>query len=349
MVDDHDAADALAVFARELRLDPLAVADSIGDSDQPKVDDFGHHLLVVVHDLRDDRVETYEVDCFLTADHLLTVHSDASPSIEALWRRVQQSKEITQGGPDELLARLADVCTRRLLTVVDAYDDSVEELTTKALTAHPDLLGDLTALRRDLARVRRAVLPQREMLDLLRRTESELVSNAGRRRFSDVFDVAERVAHGLDAARSALSETLEAYRGAEAKHATEVSKVLTVYAAVVLPLSLVAGFFGMNHTNLPTVDSRWGWLAVLIAMVVIAVVSLGMFVALGWIRPPSGRRAGAALGKGLIEAAKTPVQLVEAVYEVSVMPVRETASWLRHHPGQAHDRRPGDPPIDPPR
>src|SRR5690606_9036020 len=131
-------------------------------------------------------------------------------------------------------------------TVVDACEDSVEELTTKALTTHPHLVGDLTALRRDLARVRRAVLPQREMLDLLRRTESELVSDSGRRRFSDVFDVAERVAHGLDAARSVLSETLEAYRGAEAKHATEVSKVLTVYAAVMLPLSLVAGFFGMN-------------------------------------------------------------------------------------------------------
>lgn len=73
-----------------------------------------------------------------------------------------------------------------------------------------------------------------------------MINDAARRRFSDVFDVAIRTGHGLDTARSALSETLDAYRGAEARRATEVNRVLTIYAAIMLPLSLVAGFFGMN-------------------------------------------------------------------------------------------------------
>ena len=76
---------------------------------------------------------------------------------------------------------------------------------------------------------------------MLRHSTSDLVSDAGRRRFSDVFDVASRLAAGLDEARSALAETLDAYRGAEARQATEVTKVLTVYAAIMLPLSLIAG------------------------------------------------------------------------------------------------------------
>lgn len=86
-------------------------------------------------------------------------------------------------------------------------------------------------------------------------------------KFDDFGSHALLVLHGLrsnerlDAARSALAETVDAYRAAEARSATEVSKVLTIYAAVLLPLSLVVGFFGMNHSNLPTISSDWGWIA----------------------------------------------------------------------------------------
>jgi magnesium transporter len=321
-------ADLLAL-AGPLRLDPLSVRDAVDERDLPKVDDFGHHLLVVLHGLRNDVVGTYEVDCFLTADHLVTVHSMESPSIDALWDQVQQRTELASGGPDELLGRLADIVSRRLLLVVDAFDERVEELTRMALAADARLVADLTAVRADVAAVRRAVHPQREALDQLRRTPSELVSDAGRRRFSDVFDVAARTAQGLEAARSALSETLDAYRGAEARAATEVTKLLTVYAAVILPLSLIAGIFGMNFPNLPGLDSSWGWVVVVTVMVAIAALSLGMFVAVGWIGELRGRHAGAILGRGLVEVSKAPIQLVGALFEVGAEPLRSTVGRRR--------------------
>ena len=163
---------------------------------------------------------------------------------------------------DELAAVLTDLMTRSLLAVLEAFDDRVEELNRKALSADTTLLEDLTAVRTDLIGVRRVVHPLREALDVLRHSTSDLVSDAGRRRFSDVFDVASRLADGLDEARAALAETLDAYRGAEARQATEVSKVLTVYAAILLPLGFIAGFFGMNFTNLPWTRRSWGWILV---------------------------------------------------------------------------------------
>ena len=78
----------------------------------------------------------------------------------------------------------------------------------------------------------------------------------------------------LDAARSALAEILDAYRGAEARQATDVTKVLTIYAAIMLPLSLVAGFFGMNFANLPGIGSDWGWVVVTGAMVTAQLTSV---------------------------------------------------------------------------
>ncbi len=173
--------------------------------------------------------------------------------------------------------------------------------------------------------------PQREALDVLRKSDSPLLGASGRRWLSDAFDVAVRAAVELDGARAALAETLDAYRGAEAREATNVTKVLTVYAAIMLPLSLVAGFFGMNFTNLPGIAARSGWVIVTIGMVTVAVLSLGIFVALEWIRRPSGRQAGVALGRGLIEAAKAPVHIGGALYEVSAMPLR-TISGRRRSP-----------------
>ena len=89
-----------------------------------------------------------------------------------------------------------------------------------------------------------------------------------------------------------------------------------------LPLSLIAGIFGMNHPNLPGIDSEGGWMWVAGAMVTVALVSIGVFVSLGWIRRPSGRSAAKTLGKGLVEAARTPIEAATTVLELTTLPVR---------------------------
>jgi magnesium transporter len=349
VVATPDDLPELIELAQRHDLDRLAVRDTVIDVDVPKVDDFGSHLLVVLHGLREDRVATYEVDCFVADRLLVTVRRTASPAVEALRALVQERPDVARTTADELCAVLADLLTRRLLSVLEAFDDRVEELVAKALRADGRLLEDLTAVRTDLVAVRRVVHPQREALDVLRHSTSRLVTEPGRRRFSDVFDVASRAAAGLDEARAALAETLDAYRGAEARQATEVTKVLTVYAAIMLPLSLIAGIFGMNFVNLPWLERDWGWVAAVSTMAVIALVSLGVFVSLGWIRRPTGRRAGQTLGRGLLEATRTPVHLVGAVVEMSTMPLRATTRLVRVAPRSrdvGHDDDRDDPGPD---
>ena len=336
--------EALAEFAEQLGLDALAVRDTVEDFDLPKVDDFGNSMLFVLHALRDDRVETYELDCFLSKRRLVTVHQSRSLSVDALWDGVRTRPALASGGADDTLARLADVATRRLINVLDVFDDRNEELNQLALRARAAFLGEVTAVRADLAVLRRAVHPQREALDMLRHSTSELISESGRRRFSDVFDTAQRAAAGVESSRAALAEALDAYRGAEARQATEVTKVLTVYAAIMLPLSLVVGYFGMNFANLPLIERPSGWIVVTVFMALVAIVSLGVFVALGWIHRPSGRSAGALLGRGLAEAARTPAQLVGAVFEISTKPLRTVAGSVtgrrRPRPMHSEDREP---------
>ena len=102
--------------------------------------------------------------------------------------------------------------------------------------------------------------------------------------------------------------------------------MLTVYAATMLPLSLVAGFFGMNFVDLPLIHRQAGWIIVTGFMALVAFVA-GHLLALGWTRRPC---AGAVLGHGLIEAARAPAQLVGAVFEISTMPMRSVAGSVTH-------------------
>jgi magnesium transporter len=228
----------------QYRLDPLALHDAFNDVDSPKFDDFDDHITLILHGLREgDRLTTYELDVFITPTDLITVHTGESRAVDVLQDNLRSHPELASGGGVEVAARLADGVTRRLLAVVEAFDARADELVAQALAADRHLLNDVAAVRADLAAIRRVVHPQREAIDLIRTSDSPLVSRAARRRFSDVFDVATRTASGLDAARAVMSEAVDAYRGAEARSATEVNKVLTIYAAVLLPLSLIVGKF----------------------------------------------------------------------------------------------------------
>ena len=337
-VGGDDTTELMAV-SEKLRLDALAVRDAVEDADLPKVDDFGHHLLVVLHELRDE-IGTYPLHCFLTERHLLTVRREHSPSLDALWEQLQNRPELASGGPDELLARLADVLHRRLLSVLEPCEDHLDDLLERAVGADDTLLGELAGVRRSLAQIRRVVHPQREALDDLRTSTSGLITDAGRRRLSDVFDVAARVGSELESARTAMAEILETYRGAEARRATAATLVLTVYAAIMLPLALVTGYFGMNFDNLPGLGTDWGWVAVTGGMVASASVSLGVFMKLGWLRRPSSRQGGMTLGRALTEAARAPTQVGGAAFETSTLPLRATAGRVSRRPMDAQEMDP---------
>ena len=154
-----------------------------------------------------------------------------------------------------------------------------------------------------------------------------------------MFDTASRAAQGVDGARTAWPRP-STPTGAEARQATEVTKVLTVYAAIMLPLSLVAGFFGMNFVDLPLLSSPTGWL------IVTGVHGLHRLPVVGRVVSLDGRaerraQRGRDPRRGLVEAARTPAQLVGAVFEISTMPMRSVAGSvtgaLRTKPTDASD------------
>ncbi len=183
----------------------------------------------------------------------------------------------------------------------------------------PTVLPDIHALRRDVALLRRMLGPQRRVLEVLNRKDVTMTERAGRD-LSDALDHHTQLVDSLDSAHQMVATLLDTYRGAAAERMNEVMKVLTVVSSIFLPLTLVAGIYGMNFQYMPELERHYGYFASLVAMVVIAGGMWVYFVRRGFIGGPKMRdlarpaKAAGRVGRGLASAATLPLRVTTRVF-----------------------------------
>ena len=343
-VIEDDAARILEVL-EPFPLDPLAVEDVLDVVQLPKLEDYGDHLFLILHGLvsADDRIRTGELDCFLGEGWLVTVHHVPLLGLQWVWEGAQRHAEFIEGGTDLLLARIAEATGRRYLPLIDQLETHVDELADLAIDGDVGVLGAVQQLRRDESTIRRVLRPQRDALQQIRTVPIAMLDEEARRRFSDAYDQHNRVIESLLTARTLLSDVLDTYRGAAAEQAANVSKVLTVYAAIMLPLSLIAGIFGMNFRDLPGQDSSWGFAAVLAIMVFIGLSSWLVFERVGFLTRRTMRMR--SLGRNLTTVSRLPVRTAGLAVRTVGARVRSIRHPAAPHPG-APDRGSDEPPDD---
>ena len=178
--------------------------------------------------------------------------------------------------------------------------------------ADPSVVSEVLALRRDAVTLRRVLAPQRDAAAEISRADHRVITDRARRRFADVVDTAATAADSLDSARLMLGSILETYRGAVAERTNEATQTLTVFAAILLPLSLITGVYGMNFDRMPELAWRWGYYGVLGAMAVLAVGLWLYFARRGFVGSPRLRRVPVALARGLGRGARNVAGLATA-------------------------------------
>ena len=280
----------------------------------PKFDDLDRYRVFVVHALAPDSdvLRTVEVDVVVGQDWIITVHPGSVRSIDVLTERIHRD-DFTLDGPFHLACRLFELVGERYLPILDDVDTQVLDLEEGAVEGDPAVLPDIHALRRDLSLLRRSLAPQRRMLEVLLRSHGDRTDPAGR----DLADALDHHAHmieSLDSAHQMVATLVDTYRSATAERLNEVMKVLTVFSAIFLPMTLVAGIYGMNFAGMPELDEPWGYPVALGSMALIAVGLWLYFVRRGFIGSPELRRAlrparaVGRVGRGLASAAVQPVR-----------------------------------------
>lgn len=308
-IDHAVTAEGLTELAIEYGLGPAAVEDVMDVEQLPKFEQTENHLFVILHGLSLDgeRLDTIEIDCFVSDDHLLTLHQEPVPGVDWLWEKVAKNPHLTAGGPSEVFGHLCEAVGRRFLSVADELELQVDGLGDDALAAAPHLLAEVQLLRREEATIRKMLTPQMRMLNQLSRLPGEDLNERARRQLVDAYDVHNQVLASLATSRQLLSDMLDTYRGAVAERQGRAANLLTVYAAIVLPMTLIAGWYGMNTANLPAADREWGWIIVTVVMVLVGVASWVWFARLGIASQP---RLVKPIGKGLAAAARAPLRPV---------------------------------------
>jgi magnesium transporter len=246
-----------------LGIHPVALDDVVAHSNRPKVDDYDSYLYVAVHSARweaGDRPTLREIDILIGEHFLVTFHEGATRSITAAHSVLPRRPELLARGPAYLLHFMLDV-------LVDHYLPITDQIATAIVGVEDVLFGNTDApmnerilrLKRGMSALRRIVGPQRDTVLALTRDEFRAIPAEVRPYLRDVYDRLARITDLLDSFRDETATLLELYVSITSNRLNQVIKVLTVIATIMLPLTVITSYYGMNFP-LPEFAWRWGWL-----------------------------------------------------------------------------------------
>ncbi len=280
--DDH-----LTLLSEELSLDPLAVEDALNRRQRPKVDRYPGHLFLSLYAARiEDDVSDLalaELSVFVTERALVTVHNRAFPTGE-LTARWDSAPELVADGVGGLLHGLLDLVIDSHFEVVQRLDDEVDDLEDVLFTDQPhrQMQQQMFALRKSLVRVRRVVLPMREVVNTLMRRDLHLVSERLTANYQDVYDHALRASEWTESLRDMVSTIFETHLSMQDHRLNTVMKKLAGWAAIISVPTAVTGYFGQN-VPYPGFGKAWGFWFSIVMMAGIGTALYGIFRRRDWI------------------------------------------------------------------
>jgi magnesium transporter len=269
---------------------PLTVEDCRANRHHPKVEEFPDYIYFIVHAVRTDsspdRFNTVELDGFLGHNFVVTYHHESFPSIDKVKQSIRSSPVICQRGAPFLLHSVIDSIVDDYLPVMDDFDERINDLEDNIFSLHrpnDQILEEILGLKRSVLRLRRISSKQLEVLYRMSHGQFQLITGPVLPFFRDIYDHLVRVTDLAESYRDLISGSLEAYLSVVSNRLNEIMKVLTIFSAIMLPLTFIAGVYGMNFENMPELHSRYGYYTVWVIMVVVAIGMLGLFWKRGWI------------------------------------------------------------------
>ena len=265
----------------------LTVEDALTPVQPPKVEEFGGYLFVLFRGLRPTEegldLEGYKLAAWLGPGFLVTVHRRPVAACREVSRLVVEKDLPMESQMDRVLHALVDRMMDEILPILDRFEERLEELEEAVFSGGPpkEVLQELLGMKRQLLTIRRLVAPQREMLGRLARRDLPFIEDRTSHYFRDVYDHVARIEETTLVLTDLASGALEAQLSVSSNRLNEIVKVLTIFSAIWMPLTFLAGVYGMNFEFLPELRIRWFYPALWGGWIVIAA---GMLAAFRWRR-----------------------------------------------------------------
>jgi magnesium transporter len=296
-MEEPTAADE-QVLLDVFKFHPLTVEDCRENRHYPKIEEFPGYLYLIVHgvlaDTSPDHFNTIELDAFLGSNYVITYHHDSFRSINNVKQLIHTSPIACKRGAPFLLYQILDQIVDFYSPVLDDFDERIDKLEDDIFTLkspNNEILEEIMDLKRGVLRLRRISTKQMDVFYRMSRGEFALIDQQMLPFYRDIYDHLIRVTDLAESYRDLISGALEAYLSVVSNRLNEIMKVLTIFSAVMLPLTFIAGVYGMNFDNMPELHSRYGYYGAWLLMLLVAFGMLGFFWRRGWIggaRPKAG-------------------------------------------------------------
>jgi magnesium transporter len=293
-VEGHDV-ERIAELGERLSIHPLVLEDVINVGQRTKSEDFEDSIFLVANHFsiidESGSLAREQISLVIQEDVVLSVREHRSDLFEPVRKRLRVGRpRIRGGGPGYLAYALIDTVVDHLFPVLESIGDRIEEVESSLLEEPTtESLNTLYTLKRELLGLRKSVWPLRDMLSALQHTDSELFSEETRLYLRDVADHAIMAVEIVETLREMVSSLMDLYLSSLSNRMNETMKVLTIIATIFIPLSFIAGLYGMNFDssvspfNMPELGWYFGYPAAIAVMTIVAGGLLVFFRRRGWI------------------------------------------------------------------
>lgn len=291
-LDGVEHAPTIQALGRAFGIHRLALEDLVNVPQRSKVEDYTDYLLIVARmAMRDPGLQTEQISIILGRGVVISVQERSGDPLDPIRTRIRGSiGRIRAAGPDYLAYALLDAIVDHYFPVVESVGDELEELEDEILLGAGRLtMTRLYGVKRDLATLRRAIWPARDALNSLVRDPYDLIEDETRVYLRDCYDHVVQSIDLIENYRELTSSLTDLYLSTISNRTNEIMKVLTIFAAIFIPLTFIAGVYGMNFDpeaspwNMPELQWTLGYPFALGLMLLVGLALLGYFWRKGWI------------------------------------------------------------------
>ncbi|MFZ2168202.1 MAG: magnesium/cobalt transporter CorA [Methylococcaceae bacterium] len=289
IVDGLKDVGIIDAIGQHFDIHALVLEDILNTHQRPKFEEFDDYLFIVLKAIslgnEEFNVEYEQISLLILNKFVFTFKEKPDEIFDPILNRLNNDKsQIRNLGADYLAYIIMDTIVDEYFALQDSFDELIESVEDDLLTnPSAKTLSKIQKFKRELIFLRRSISPLRELLAAIQRSESPLLDEKTRRYFGDIYDHAIRIIEAMESYRDLIAGMLDIYLSSVSNKMNETMKVLTVFASIFIPLTFIAGVYGMNFDYMPELKWRWSYPVLWIIFIGVTLFLLRFFKKKQWL------------------------------------------------------------------
>lgn len=275
--------DEIKELDHSLHFHPLAIEDCIHKLQRPKLDYYEDYSFFVTHRFDQNEFEKEEINFFLGRNYIVSFHYLESKEIQEVWQRLKGSKKLSKWDQNLVLYHIIDKLVDNYFPIVQQLDEDLDQIENNTTEKSMEiLLEQLFDTRHNLLKLRHTVTPMRDLVYRMLNSHRLKGIKQKQEYFSDIHDHLLKLTEMIDANRELTNDIRDSYLSLNAHQTNRIMKVLTVITTIFMPLTFIAGIYGMNFEKMPELTWDFGYFSILFIMLIIGIGMFLWFKKKGW-------------------------------------------------------------------